>query len=71
MKKTMYIITGYTLALLFCLSFFFTMYVIFQYSWLIGGLITGLLVFTAFTLINDPDSYMEVEESMPLHSYSA
>ena len=62
MKKTVYIISGYTLSLLLCLSFFFTLFYVYQINHLIGaGISIGLLLITAI-LLTDPEGLGEVME---------
>lgn len=62
MKKILYIISGYTLSLLLCISFFFTLFYILQANYLLGLTISTVLLLSTAILVTDPEGVGEVLE---------
>ncbi len=62
MKKAFFIFSGYTLALVFSLSFFFTIFYLLEVSPVIGIAVSVLVMLTSFLLVMDNGFIADVEE---------
>ena len=62
MKNSIYSFSAYTLALMLSLSFFITLFNIFQVNFMIGLSIVAFLFFVAVVLFTDGDLIQEAKE---------
>ena len=68
MKKSFYVFVGYSIGLLLCGSFFFTMYYIFQFQFILGLCIAAVLLIITAIILSDSELVQEIdldESQMP------
>ena len=66
MKRSAYVLAGYTLALLICSSFFFSLYYLFTVSWILGSAVIVGVGMISVLLIKDPENYEVIQEQVTI-----
>ncbi|MEM1323946.1 MAG: hypothetical protein AAGG75_27040 [Bacteroidota bacterium] len=61
MKKSFYVFAGYSIGLMLCGSFFFTMYYIFQFQFVLGLCIAAVLLLITAIILCDSDLIQEID----------
>ncbi len=62
MKKVFYSLSALTLALMFCVSFYFSLFYLFKVSPQIGLMVVSFVIFLGVVVIRDEDFIAEIEE---------
>ena len=62
MKKTLFVLSGFSLALVMSLSFFFTIYYLLEVNTIIGVSVSLLVMLTTLLLVTDKNFIQDIEE---------
>jgi len=62
MKKTLFVLSGYSLALIMSLSFFFTIFYLLEVNTVIGIAVSVFVMLSSLLLITDKNFIQDIEE---------